>query len=124
MLFLWRTFEQEGACVSDTHPVEEVGATHHSDPADVVHEAEVSLSGAIHLTHLYVPKAAEELPPDVLTQAVPYTHPNLVGLIQFCLTEEGRKGGRDGGREEGRKGYSQLDRPNGLLLVSMIQSHV
>lgn len=72
-----------------THPVEEVGAAHRSNLADVVHETQVSLRGAVHLAHLNVSKATLELSPHVLPQSVPDSHPYLVNLIPRCLTGVG-----------------------------------
>ena len=68
-----------------THPVEEVGPAHSSNLADMVHETQVSLSGAIHLAHFNISKATLELPPDVRPQAVPNSHPHLVNFIDLCL---------------------------------------
>lgn len=64
-----------------THPVKEVGAAHGSSFADVVHEAQVSLGGAVHLAQFDVSKATLELPPDVLPQPVPDSHPHLVNFV-------------------------------------------
>lgn len=72
-----------------THPVNEVGATHSSDSANVVHEAHVALGGAVHLAHLDVSKAIEEPPPDVRPQPVPDSHPHLVNFIYVSLTGGG-----------------------------------
>ena len=71
----------------DTHPVEEVGAAHSSNLANVVHETQVPLCGAVHFTHFNVPKAILELPPYILSQPVPNSHSYLVNLIHFCLME-------------------------------------
>lgn len=68
-----------------THLVEEVGASNGADLADVVHEAEVALSGAIELTHADLAEAPVELPPNVLTQAVPDTHVHFVLLVILSL---------------------------------------
>lgn len=70
-----------------THPVEEVGAAHSSNLADVVHETQVSLSGAVHLEHFNVSKTNVELPPDVLPQPIPDSHPHLVNFVQLSLME-------------------------------------
>ncbi len=73
--------------LSSTHPVEEVGAAHSSNLADVVHETQVSLGGAVHLAHFNVSKTNVEFPPDVLTQPIPDSHPHLVNFIQLSLME-------------------------------------
>lgn len=49
-----------------THPVEEVRATHSANLANVVHETQVSFSGAVHLAHFNVSIVTLELPPDIL----------------------------------------------------------
>lgn len=53
----------------------------------MVHEAQVSFSGAIDLAHFNIPKASLELPPDILSQPIPDTYPDLVDLLQVILTE-------------------------------------
>ena len=76
-----------------THPVDKVRAAHSSNLANVVHENQVSLGGAVHLAHFNVSEAIQELPPDVLPQPIPYANPHLVNFIHLCLME---KEGRDG----------------------------
>jgi len=53
----------------------------------VVHEAQVSFSGAVDLTHADLPETSEELSPNVLPETVPNTHEHLVILLILCLTD-------------------------------------
>lgn len=53
----------------------------------MVHEAQVSFRGAVDLAHFNTPEAIMELPPDILSQAVPDTHPHLVEPLQLSLVE-------------------------------------
>lgn len=73
--------------LSSTHLVDEVGPAHSSYFANVVHETEVSFRGAIDLAHFNVPETILELPPDILSQPIPDTHPHLVDLLQLSLVE-------------------------------------
>lgn len=74
--------------VWSSHLVESVRAADGPDFADVVHEAEVPLSGAVHLAHSDLPKATVKLPPDIRPEPVSDPHTNLVNFVQLVLLEE------------------------------------
>lgn len=74
-----------------SHLVESIGAADRPDFADVVHEAEVPLSGAVHLAHSDVPKATVKLPPDIRPEPVSDPHTDLVNFVQFVLSGETEK---------------------------------
>lgn len=71
--------------LSWTNLVKEIWAADSSDLANVVHEAQVSFSGAVDLTHADLPKAPEELSPYVLPEAIPDAHAHPVILLITCL---------------------------------------
>lgn len=68
-----------------THLVEEVRATDCSDLADMVHKAEVSLGGAVQLTHADLSKTSVEFSPYILAEAVSHTHSHFMILLILCL---------------------------------------
>lgn len=68
-----------------THLVEEVGATDCSNLADMIHEAEVPLGGAVQLTHADLSKTTVEFFPYVLAKAVSHTHVHFMILLILCL---------------------------------------
>lgn len=74
--------------VWSSHLEESVGAAHRPDFAEVVHEAEVPLSGAVHLAHSDVAKATVKLPPHIRPEPVSDPHTNLVNFVQLVLSEE------------------------------------
>lgn len=75
--------------LANTHLVDKIGAAHSSYLANVVHETQVSLSGAVHLTHSDVSKAALELLPNIRPQPIPDAHLHLVNSVQLAL--DGRR---------------------------------
>lgn len=75
--------------LANTYLVDKIRAAHSSDLANVVHETQVSLSGAVHLTHSDVSKAALELLPNIRPQPIPDAHPHLVNSVQLAL--DGRR---------------------------------
>lgn len=77
--------------VSPSHLVESVRAADRPNFAHVVHEAEVPLSGAVHLAHSDVPKATVKFPPDIRPEPVSDPHTDLVNFVQIVLSEETEK---------------------------------
>ena len=71
------------------HLVEEVGAAHSADLADVVHETQVALCGAVELAHSDLAETSVELPPHVLPEPVSHTHVHLVLLLPLGLMGNG-----------------------------------
>lgn len=70
-----------------TNLVKEIGASDSSNPADVVHEAQVSFGGAVDLTHSDLPETPEEFSPDILSESIPNTHAHPVILLILYLID-------------------------------------
>lgn len=71
-----------------THPVHGVDPPHCADFGCVVDKADVSLGGGVQLSHLNVPKAIEELCPDVGPHPVADCNADFVILLVVFLQRE------------------------------------
>lgn len=72
----------------DSYPVEEVVPSHCSHVVAVIQQGKVALRRPVKLPDLDVPEPADELPPDLGSDAVAYRHPDLVDVLVGFLSQE------------------------------------